>query len=69
MSNLYTEFYLSIQTASRHATILFLAALGIYVAYKLLDYINPRWRPFVKLGAWLYALTLYGAALYLSLGG
>lgn len=69
MSNLYLEFSNSIQTASRHATILFLAALGIYVAYKLLDYINPRWRPFAKLAAWLYALTLYGAALYLSLGG
>lgn len=69
MSNLYAEFFTSIQTASRHATILFAAALVAYLAYQSLNYVSARWRPFARLIAWLYTLTLFGASVYLSLGG
>jgi len=67
MTQQYQDFIRSVIAGSNNALGIFVIALGCVIGYRSLDRFAEQWRPFAKLIAWVYAVIVLIAVIYLSM--
>ena len=65
-TELHYKFVASVEQASTNALIIFGIALCLVLAYRALEFLPEKFRPFVKLGAWCYAILVLGITIAAS---